>query len=248
MGGFGDRIAANILQGVGAFTACARGRRFVTINAMGYKDENGEFRFEWGFGKGVEGMPYKATDPQGQFGPMTSGNKTRHGGVLPYWTRDRQRRLHVLVEYFERRAKFKGLMKVRETPADDLAERLEIISTILESARQAEMLRLKKKKSDAYRLRHLQSTGPYTDWVAAVLHDYYFEAADDATEMTQSWDAGQCAYRHGGIKKIFVKQLIRAVDKLGNELYPSPPDAVAPTVSETPVPLPTERYPFEPES
>jgi len=213
---------------------------------MGYKDENGDFQFEYGFGKGLEGMPYKADTPQGAFGPLSSGNKTRHGGVLPYWTRDRQRRAHVLVEYFERRAKFKGLVKGHETPAANLQERLEKVSQILESARQAEMLRLKKNKSAAYRVRHLESTGQYTDWVTKVLRDYYFDAADDETEMTQSWDAGQCAYRHGGIKKIFVKQLIRAVDKIGDELYPEPENTVAPTEPETLLTPPKDHFPFEP--
>jgi hypothetical protein len=214
---------------------------------MGYKDENGDFQFEHGFGKGVLGMPYNASSPQGAFGPHGSGQKTLHGGVLPYWTRDRQRRAHVLVEYFERRAKFKGLTKGHETPSGTLEERLDKVAAILESARQAEMLRLKKKKNDA-RLRHLESTGRYTDWVTKVLRDYFFDAADDETDMTQSWDAGQCAFRHGGVNKIFVKQLIRAVDKIGDELYPQPEDTEAITTSETPLPLPKDRYPFEPES
>jgi hypothetical protein len=215
---------------------------------MGYKDANGDFQFEHGFGKGLEGTPYKAGQPQGAFGPMSSGNTTRHGGVLPYWTRDGQRRAHVLVEYFERRAKFKGLLKGYETPSGTLEERQDKVAAILESDRQAEMLRLKKKKSNAYRLRHLESTGRYTDWVTKVLRDYFFDAADDETDMTQSWDAGQCAFRHGGVKKIFVKQLIRAVDKIGDELYPQPQETATSTKPETPLPLPKDRYPFEPES
>ena len=219
------------------------------MHEMGRINENGDFQFEPGHGSGLEGMPYKAEWPQGQFGAVSSGQRTLHGGRLPYWTRDSQRRLHVMVEYFEERAKFTGLTKGQEIPTGSLEERLKYISAVLEKARRAEMrkLELKDTRKSLARLRHLKGTGRHTDWVGAVLCDYYFGAADCPDGMTQSWDAGQCAYRHGRVDKIFVKQLLRQVNKIGGKLYPEPEEEPVVTTTQPDTPLTPSEEPVIPD-
>lgn len=186
---------------------------------MGYIDDEGNFQFLPGFGRGLEGMPYDAKFPQGAFGPLSSGQRTRLGGALPYWTLDRARRADVLLVFFERRAN-----KSKKVPPGDFDKRMNDVRTKLEDQRQREMQRLdgRHNKKSSKRLRHLKATGPFTEWAVAVLTDYFFDVADDTHGQMQSWDAGQCAWRHGGVEKIFVKQLIFAVDEIGNELYPQP--------------------------
>jgi hypothetical protein len=193
---------------------------------MGYIDENGEYQFESGFGKGVAGGPYRKDSPQGEFGYLSSGQKTLRGGVLPYWATAKDRREHVLLVFFERRAN-----KSLKVPPGDFSTRLETVTAQLEAARQVEMRRIhaqleyetKYNWRAHNRLAFLKNTGEYTAWATAVLTDYFFAAADcPEGEYVQSWDAGQCARRNGEVKKIFVKQLIRKVDKIGRELYPAP--------------------------
>jgi hypothetical protein len=185
---------------------------------LGYIDENGEFVFEPGFGVGLAGMPYDAKSPMGQFGPLDSGQKTRFGGVLPYWTRDPERREHVLLVFFERRAN-----QSHKVPPGNFSERLLAVTTKLEAKRQSEMQKMRKRlikgrdSKASHRLRFLEAQGEFTSWATRVLLDYF-----PYDEMQQSWDAGQCAYRHGDIDKILVKQLVSAVHKIGCELYPKP--------------------------
>lgn len=182
-----------------------------------YNEATGRWEFTYGHGSGPDGAPYEATYPMGRFGPL-------RGGTPPYWTQDTHRRLHVLVEFFEQRAKFTGLTKKRPLPPGSLEGRLAAVSEVLEEARQIEMGKLEGRNDrlSLTRFSHLRKTGRFTDWVLAVLTDYYFDAADDPNEATPSWDAGQCAYRHGGVDKIFVKQLLRQINKIGERLYPAP--------------------------
>jgi hypothetical protein len=183
-----------------------------------YNEETGKWEFTPGYGSGPDGAKYEATIPMGKFGAFRSGTP-------PYWTQDPQRRLHVLVQFFEERAKFTGLLKKRPRhSAGSLEQRLAAISEVLEEARQDEMKKLagRNDRLSFTRLSHLRKTGRFTEWVQAILRDYYFDAADDPNELTPSWDAGQCAYRHGGVDKIFVKQLLRQINKIGMRLYPAP--------------------------
>lgn len=192
--------------------------------SMGYVNEDGEYRYQPGHGSGLEGSHYNGERPQGQFGYSSTPQRTRHNGVLPYWTRTKDRREHVLLVFFERRAN-----KSHRLPPGDFPTRLETVTAKLEAARQAEMRLIRERleafgnnRRDVDRLMFLDKSGEFTAWANGVLTDYFFGTADCPEEMTQSWDAGQCAYRHGDVKKIFVKQLIRKVDEIGKELYPKP--------------------------
>jgi hypothetical protein len=177
---------------------------------MGYIDDKGDFQFEWGFGRGPGGMPYNAKEPMGQFGPL--------GIDVPYWARDDDRRGDVLLVFFERRAN-----QSLRVPPGDFNERLSAVTAKLEAKRQNEMQNLRerlakgKNSKASNRLRFLEAQGEFTSWAARVLLDYFPQH-----EMEQSWDAGQCAFRHGDINKIFVRQLVKAVQKIGRELYPEP--------------------------
>ena len=188
---------------------------------MGRINENGDYQFEPGHGKGLEGTLYEASYPQGQFGPASSGSRTKYGGLLPYWTLSPQRHWNVLLVHFERRAN-KSLI----VPSGDFKQRMRNVAEKLEGIRRAEVSKLEAWLKVGWdgrsnrRLAHLKAQGPYTQWAIRVLGDYYFKSAEN--EMVQSWDAGQCAYRHGKVSKIFVRQLIRSVDAIGAELYPDP--------------------------
>ncbi|MGC1418334.1 MAG: hypothetical protein WA817_23820 [Candidatus Acidiferrum sp.] len=190
---------------------------------MGYVDDNGEYHYQPGFGAGLEGSRYVSESPQGQFGPANTPQATRLRGALPYWTKDADRRAHVLLVFFERRAN-----KSLKVPPGDLRTRLETVTAKLEAARQEEVRLIRERLDfgdnwrDKIRLKFLEKTGEFTAWTRSVLKDYFFDAADCPDGVTQSWDAGQCAFRHGDVGKIFVKQLIRKVDAIGNELYPEP--------------------------
>jgi hypothetical protein len=119
------------------------------------------------------------------------------------------------------------VQSLKEPPGDQHT-RLEAVTAQLENARQEEMRLLLERrdfgfnKRDFNRLQFLEKTGEFTQWANAVLTDYFFCAADCPEGVTQSWDAGQCAYRNGDVKKIFVKQLIQKVDEIGKELYSAP--------------------------
>jgi hypothetical protein len=190
---------------------------------LGYIDENGDFVYEPGFGVGLAGMPYDAKSPMGQFGPLDSGQKTRFGGVMPYWARDPERREHVLLVFFERRAN-----QSHKVPPGSFSERLLAVTTKLEAKRQNEIQKLRERRDSkaSNRLRFLEAQGEFTSWATRVVLDYF-----PYDEMQQSWDTGQCAYRNGDIDKILVKQLVWAVDKIGCELYPEP---VAPVETASP--------------
>jgi hypothetical protein len=183
--------------------------------------------FRYGQGSGLEGSNYNREWPQGQFGYASCGQKTKLGGILPYWTKDPARRAHVLLVFFERRAN-----KSLKTPPGDFSTRLETVKAKMEAARLEEIRLIKERADlewngcnngrDSARLNYLEGTGEFTAWANAVLTDYFFDAADHPDEPYQSWDAGQCAWMHGNVYKIFVKQLIRKVNKIGEELYPAP--------------------------
>jgi len=180
--------------------------------------------YRHGFGSGLEGSRYNGERPQGQFGHASTPQPTKHNGELPYWTKDKDWREHVLLVFFERRAN-----KSLKVPPGDFGTRLETVTAKLEAARLEEMRVLRERadfgfnRRDFDRLKFLEATGEFTAWANAVLKDYFFDAADYEELGAQSWDAGQCAYRHGDVQKIFVKQLIQKVDAIGNELYPKPP-------------------------
>ena len=205
---------------------CRGGTEFAIVFSMGYIDENADHRFRAGHGKGLEGSQYLTDHPQGEFGPSSSAQQTRFRGVMPYWASGKDRRDHALLVFLERRAN-----KSLRVPPGDLGTRLKTVTIKLEEGRQEEM-RLIRERLDAFgynrrdfdRLKFLEKAGEFTAWARAVLADYFFDAADCPDQMRQSWDAGQCAYRNGDVKKIFVKQLIRKVDEIGKELYPKPPD------------------------
>jgi hypothetical protein len=200
----------------------ARGTEFAILFSMGYRDEDGEFQYQPGFGNGVEGTEYNAERAQGHFGPMTSAQYSpRFAGGLPGWAKDKDSRAHTLLVFFERRAN-----KSVKIPPGDFSTRLQAVTAQLETARQVELWRLYCQLEYAYnrrafdRQKFLEKQGEFTAWATAVLTDYFFDAADCPGEVTQSWDAGQCAYRHGEVDKIFVKQLVKKVDDIGLELYP----------------------------
>jgi hypothetical protein len=181
--------------------------------------------YRYGFGSGLEGSRYDSESPQGQFGYANTLQATRHKGELPYWTKEKGWREHVLLVFFERRVN-----KSLKVPPGDFSTRLGTVTAKLEAARQDEMRLLRERADFGYnrrdfdRLKFLDATGEFTAWATAVLNDYFFVTADCPDQMTQSWDAGQCAYRNGDVRKIFVKQLIQKVDGIGNELYPKPQD------------------------
>jgi hypothetical protein len=125
----------------------------------------------------------------------------------------------VLLVHFERRAN-----KSLKVPPGDFKQRMRNVAEKLEGFRQAEILQLEARYESGWdwkingRLAYLKAQGPYTQWAIRVLRDYFFNSAEN--EMVQSWDAGQCAYRHGQVSKMFVRHLIRIVDTIGAELYP----------------------------
>jgi hypothetical protein len=184
---------------------------------VGYIDNNGDYHFTPGFGRGPAGMPYDATKPMGKYGPMD-------GRELPYWAQDIDRRAHVLLVFFERRAK-----NHRRTPPGNFSDRLAAVVAKLELKRQQATERMNKRLANgpdpkaSNRLRFIEAQGEFTSWATAVLLDFF-----PISEIEQSWDAGQCAHRHGGIDKIFVRQLVRGVRAIGEELYPRPKEVSDP--------------------
>jgi hypothetical protein len=161
-------------------------------------------------GSGPANFPYRAQIPQGRFAEDEYADACDRDRPLPGWATDLSKRWHVILTYLERRAN-----KSRRIPTASFKERMRAVCSKLENQRLAEMLHL----PDSPRLEQLRRMGPTSQWVIRVLRDYFPERT---VAPYRSWDAGQCAWRHGMVdKKHYVTPLLRAVRRIAFELYPA---------------------------
>jgi hypothetical protein len=100
--------------------------------------------------------------------------------------------------------------------AVDSAKRRNVILVYLE--RRANQSHRVPEKDFKQRMRAVcDKLGPTAQQAIDVLHDYFPEGS---APPYRSWDAGQCAHRHG-IDKQKIKHMIRTVRKIAHELYPN---------------------------